>query len=146
MKTIVVLTKDEHIVRAMCEFVRTVLPEVCEPPVQVLPACSADDLLDILAKQSIDLLMIDHLLPDMTGLDLIRWLGTALRGTVKILLTNDSRVLADPWNYLGTEVNSVLARPLGREPLKRVLKTWAATLAPQFGRPEKEPRTSRAQG
>jgi CheY-like chemotaxis protein len=124
MKTIVVVTEDGHIARALSEFVRTVLSEMYPAPFQVLPACSADDVLCIVGRQPIDVLMTDHHLLGVTGLDLIRWLGTGLTGTVKILLTNDSRILAAPWKFAGSEVNAVLARPLGRESLKLTLQRW----------------------
>ncbi len=124
MKTIVVVAEDGHIARALSEFVRTVLSEVSSDPIEVLHACSADDVLNVLGREHVDLLMTDDHLPDMTGLELVRWLGPTLRGTAKILLTNDSRILADPWKFAGTEINAVLARPLGREPLKLALQRW----------------------
>ena len=136
MKTIVVVAEDDHIARALSEFVRTVLSEVCREQVQVLSASSADEVLNILGRERIDLLMTDDRLPDMTGLELIRWLGPGLFGAVKILLTNDSRLLADPWKFVGSEINAVMARPLGRAPLRLALQRW---LGPTQGTAEPDP-------
>ena len=127
MKTIVVVAGDDHIVRALSEFVKTVLSEVSQDQAQVIPAASADEVLNILGRERIDLLMTDDRLPDMTGLELVRWLRPGLVGAVKILLTNDSRLLADPWKFAGAEINAVLARPLGREPLRLALQRWLGT-------------------
>ncbi len=123
MKTIVV-TAEQHLARALAEFVAAVLSEVHPQPAQVLPACSADDVLDILANTRIDILIVDHHLAGMTGLELVRWLGTGLINTTKILLTHDSRVLADPWRFAGPDINAVLPRPLERTSLRVTLQRW----------------------
>jgi CheY-like chemotaxis protein len=142
MITIVVVAGDDH-VRALAEFVKTVLSEVSRDQAQVLPAGSADEVLNILGREHIDLLMTDDRLPDMTGLELVRWLRPGLVGAVKILLTNDSRLLADPWKFAGAEINAVLARPLGREPLRLALNRW---LGLPLGATVNRPIQSRAPG
>ncbi len=124
MKTIVVVSRDDHIARALSELVGTVLTELSPEPVSVHAACSPDDVLDTLSRARIDVLITEHHLAGMTGLDLVRWLSPGLGGAVTILLTSDSRMLADPWKFAGPEINHVLARPLGREPLKRALQHW----------------------
>lgn len=127
MKTILVVTRDDHIARALVELVRTVVSEVYPGPVKVLLACTPDDVLDIVSREHPDVLLTDHYLAGMTGLELVRWLATALRGSVMILMTSDSRMLADPWKFAGPDVNEVLARPLGRESLKHALTRWLGT-------------------
>ncbi len=124
MKTIMVVSRDDHVARALSEFVKTVLTEVSAVPVAVQSACSPDEVLDTLSRNRIDMLITEHYLAGMTGLDLVRWLSPGLGGAVTILLTSDSRLLADPWPFAGSDFNHVLARPLGREPLKRVLQHW----------------------
>lgn len=142
MKTIVVVAEDDHIARALSEFVRTVLSEVCREQAQVLPASSADEVLNIVGRERIDLLMTDDRLPDMTGLELVRWLGPGLFGAVKILLTNDSRLLADPWKFVGSEINAVMARPLGREPLRLALQRWLGAPFDSVGGPPTQARVT----
>lgn len=124
MKTIMVVSRDDHIGSALAEFVKTVLAEVSPSPIAVRSACSPDEVLDVLSRHSIDVLITEHHLAGMTGFDLVRWLSPGLGGTVTILLTNDSRLLADPWKFAGSEFNHVLARPLGRESLNRALRHW----------------------
>ena len=124
MKTIVVVTAEPHLAKALAEFVATVLSEMHPHPAQVLPACSVDDVLDILANTRIDILMVDHHLAGMAGLELVRWLGTGLINTTKILLTHDSRLLAEPWRFAGPDINAVLPRPLGRKSLRVALQRW----------------------
>lgn len=129
MKTILVVTRDDHIARALAELVRSVVSEVYPGPVKVFLACTPDEVLDIVCRERLDVLLTDHNLTGMTGLELVRWLGVTLRGTVMILLTSDSRMLADPWKFAGPDVNEVLARPLGREPLKHALSRWLGILS-----------------
>lgn len=131
MKIIVVVTQDKAIAHALTEVVTTALADVYPGPAKVLPASSLDDVLDILSKERIDLLMTEHHLADMSGPGLVRWLDTALVGTVKILLTSDARLLAEPWKFLGPEINDVLPRPLERNALNRALQRW---LGNPFGR------------
>jgi len=122
MKTIVIVVEDDGIARALCDLVRAVLAETGSDPLQVLPACSLDDVLHILARQHIAVLMVDHDLAGLTGLDLIRWLGPGLTGTAKILLAKDPGLLADPKPVVEPGIDAVLVRPLGKEPLKRALQ------------------------
>jgi DNA-binding NtrC family response regulator len=89
-----------------------------------LPACSVDNVLDILAKGPIHVLMTDERLAGMTGTGLIRWLEKLLIGTSTILLTSDPRILAEPWKFGGPEFNEVLSKPLQRDSLKRTLHRW----------------------
>lgn len=137
MSTIVIVTPEAHIARAMAELISIVAAEVQREPTHVLPACSADDVLTILAKEPIDMLIVDHHLAGTTGLDLIRWLDKGLVNTTTILLTDDSRILSDPWTFAGPEINAVLPRPLGRHSLKLALERWL--------KPSRR-RTSRRQG
>ncbi|MEW6681842.1 MAG: hypothetical protein AB1451_02830 [Nitrospirota bacterium] len=124
MKTIVVVTADPKIARALSELVGSVLREVCDGPARVLCGCSAEDIRYILQDQPIDLLMIDYLLADIRSLDVARWLGSGLDRTAKIILTNNGQVAAEPWNYIGSEISEVLSRPLGRESLKQALRRY----------------------
>jgi CheY-like chemotaxis protein len=102
--------------------VRAVLAEGCARPATVLPACSVDGVLDILAKGPIDMLIVEDRMSGITGMGLLRWLEKLLIGTTKILLTNDLRILTEPWKFAGPEVNEVLSKPLERESLKRALQ------------------------
>ena len=124
MTAIVVVTHEAHVAKAMVELVGTVAAEVTSDAPQVLPACSPDDVLNILAHEPIGMLIVDCRLGDMTGIDLIRWLRPGLTATTKILLTDDSRVLADPWTFGGSDINGVLPRPLGRQSLKHALERY----------------------
>ena len=123
MKTIVVVTADPKIARALSELVGSVLREVCAGPARVVCGCSAEDIRHILQDQPIDLLMIDYLLADMRSLDFVRWLGSELDRTAKIILTNNVEGVA-PCTDIGCEISEVLARPLGRESLKQTLRRY----------------------
>jgi CheY-like chemotaxis protein len=124
MKTIVVVAQDDHTAQVRCLEVRTVLSSGLCCPVQVLPACSVDGVLDILAKGPIDMLIVDDRLTGITGTGLIRWIEKLLIRTTKVLLTSDPRILAEPWKYAGPEINEVLPKPLERDSLKRMLQRW----------------------
>ncbi len=142
MKTIVVITQDKRIAQALADFVKTALADMYLDPAKVLPASSLDDVLDILSKERIDMLMTDHHLADMSGVGLVRWLDKALVGVVKILLTSDSRLLAEPWKFVGPEINDVLPRPLERNTLNRGLRRWLGNpvgRAPRHGEPRMNP-------
>jgi hypothetical protein len=122
MKTIVVITAEPHLAKALAEFVATVLSEMHPPPAQVLPACSVDDVLDILANTRIDILMVDHL-GRMAGLEV----GPVARNRVdqhhedSPHPTPDS---AEPWRFAGPDINAVLPKPLGRTSLRVTLQRW----------------------
>jgi len=122
--TIVIVTHEAHSAKAMAELIGTVAAEVQTDPPPVVPACTPDDVLTILPKGPIDLLMVEHRLAGTTGFELVRWLAPGLTNTTRILLTDDSRILADPWTFLGRDFNAVLPRPLGRQSLKLTLERW----------------------
>jgi hypothetical protein len=124
MRTIVVVAENNETVRARCELVRGVLAEGCPGPVRVLPACSVDGVLDILANGPIEILIVEDRMTVITGTALIRWLDKLLAGTTKILLTSDPLVLAEPWKFADPDVNEVLRTPLDRASLTRVLQRW----------------------
>lgn len=124
MNTILIVTQERHIAQAMADLIQVVAAEVRSDRSRVFPACSPDEVLQVFAMCPVDILIVDHRLAGMTGIELIRWLGNGLTGTVKILLTDDSRMLADPWTFAGPHVNGVLARPLGRAALKQTLDRW----------------------
>jgi CheY-like chemotaxis protein len=124
MKTIVVVTQNKIIAQAIAECVRTVVLEIDADPAIVLPASSINEVLDILSRRSIDVLLIDQRLGEMSGEGLIRWLGKGLAGTVTILLTSDPQVLAEPWKFVSHDINDVLSRPIERALLKRTLQRW----------------------
>lgn len=126
MRTIVVVAENHDTVRARCELVRDVVAEGFSGPVTVLPACSVDGVLDILAKGPIEILIVEDRMTVITGTALIRWLDTLLTGTTKILLTSDPLVLAEPWQFADPDVNEVLRTPLDRASLTRVLQRWLA--------------------
>lgn len=124
MITIVIVTQEAHIAKAMAELISTIAGEVQPGATRVLPACTPDDVLNILAKGPIDILIVEHRLNGTTGFELVRWLETGLTNATKILLTDDSRILADPWTFLGRDFNAVLPRPLGRQSLRLTLERW----------------------
>lgn len=124
MKTIVVVTQNKVIAQAIAECVRAVLSEINADPAIVLPASSIDDVLDILSRRRIEMLLIDQHLGQMSGEGLVRWLGKGLARTVTILLTSDPQVLAEPWKFVGPDINDVLSRPIERTLLKRTLQRW----------------------
>jgi CheY-like chemotaxis protein len=128
MNTILVVAENNDTVQVRCELVREVLSAGGSRTVQVLPACSVDGVLDILAKGPIDMLIVEDRMTAITGTGLIRWLDTLLIGTTRILLTSDPLVLAEPWKFAGPDVNEVLPKPLERESLTRALHRW-------FGQP-----------
>jgi DNA-binding NtrC family response regulator len=124
MKTIVVVAENRDAAQSRCELVRAALSKVGCRPANVLPACSVDGVLDILAKRPIDVLITEDRLAAITGAGLIRWLEKLLAGTTKVLLTSDPMVLAEPWKFAGPEFNEVLPKPLERELLTRALQRW----------------------
>ncbi len=122
MKTIVVVTEADHLSRVVCDVVRSVLTEMRSDPAVVSPACSVNDVIKIMARRHIDVLMVNDSLAEATGLELIQWLGASLADTAKILLTKDSRLLAAPESATAVGVDAVLARPVGKDALKRALQ------------------------
>lgn len=135
MRTIVVVAENNDTVQARCELVRDVLAEGCLGPARVLPACSVDGVLDILAKGPIEILIVEDRMTVITGTALIRWLDRLLTGTTKILLTSDPLVLAEPWKFADPDVNEVLRTPLDRASLTRVLQRWLGRPAPLAAAP-----------
>ncbi len=118
MITIVVVAGDDHIVRALAEFVKTVLSEVSRDEARVLPAASADEVLSILGREPIDLLMTDDRLPDMTGLELVRWLRPGLVGAVKWRPLKGRRLDERPPSLPAQRVEVIeVGSPLDAEPL-----------------------------
>lgn len=99
MNTIAMVAENEHTALVLCEFVRVVLAEGCSSA-EVSPACSVDDLLDVLAKGPIDVLVTEDRLTGLTGTGLIRWLEKLLARTTTILLTSDPESLRSPGSSL----------------------------------------------
>lgn len=75
-----------------CAFRRCVVELIGDLPLylQILEAETGDEALEILRRGSIDLAVLDHHMPGMTGLEIISTLKLAADRTPSILLSGDA--------------------------------------------------------
>jgi DNA-binding response OmpR family regulator len=139
VKTIVVVAENHERARTLCDLVKTALRSTDHAPVYVLPAHSIDYVFFLLDLGRIDLLLVDDHQSNMTGLDLVRWLGTALAETTRVLIIGPERT-DGPERFVGTEIDAVLVRPIDRDVLTRTLDQWLGLPTSRTVEPSRLPR------
>lgn len=60
----------------------------------VLTAQSGSDALDILKKGKVDIVIMDHRMPDMTGLEALKTIKKLYPGIIRIMITGDPDLTA----------------------------------------------------
>lgn len=125
MKNLLLADPDKDLVEALAELTRHLLVEIHWPDCHVFTTCSSYEAIEIMERQSINLLLADYNLTGMDGLELIRTVH--LRGwknTARILsahLCNVDYLIEVSYRY---GVDTVMQTPLRREDLKQNLKRF----------------------
>lgn len=107
----------------ICKLIYFALEELNIRRGVVLATASGEDALQLLEQNSIDLLIVDHHLPGITGLELIYSLkikSTIPKITAAILISSDYDIL----NRVSQryEIDGILRKPIARSALKEVLE------------------------
>lgn len=108
---------------------------------------STDEVLELMKKETVDIVVSDHLMPDMTGLEFVSLLKDLYPDTMRCILTGQADVelavnainqgnvhhfLIKPWNDL--ELKVILKQLLSRKQLERINAQLNATVAQQSHR------------
>jgi two-component system, probable response regulator PhcQ len=83
MKPIVLLIDDDVI--ALDDLERA----LCKLPYQVFNACSGDEAMEILKSHDIDVIVVDEVMPGVSGGDLLAWAAENVPDTMRIMLTGN---------------------------------------------------------
>lgn len=70
-------------------------------------------LLNGLRRESFDLLVLDWELPDMSGVDIVRWVRSNVKQPVPILFVTNRRAEADIVEALQTGADDFMSKPVG---------------------------------
>ncbi len=116
--TVLIVEDHPDVRRTLRDFVQMVLRELMPQPAEVLLASGAAEALQILASRRVDLVLVDHDMPDMDGLDLIKAIPRTPR--IPIVLTTASVAVAY-WSRT-SGADAVLEKPLVHSELKAVLE------------------------
>jgi PAS domain S-box-containing protein len=93
---------------------------------QVFSVTNGEDALVIMEKEEINLIISDHRMPGMTGLELLEKVMQQYPDTIRIILTAyaDQSLLMDAINT--TRVHSFINKPWTPEHIKSVVSKWEA--------------------
>jgi len=91
-------------------------------PYQVLLAVNADEALEILGRESVDLLLTDIDMPGMNGLELVALVRKEYPDTVRMLLTGDASLPSALDAINRGEVHRYLTKPLRQDALRSTLR------------------------
>ena len=94
---------------------------------------SADEALRLLEKNSVDVILCDYSLPDMSGLDFFKRVLGSCRNTVNILISSDGDDEIISRAY-GIGIQDFLQKPFS---LKTILATLVLHIRKQVGQHEK---------
>jgi two-component system, probable response regulator PhcQ len=84
MKPIVLLIDDDE--NVLCGLVRSLHTK----PYQVLTAKSGDDAMLILKNHDVDVIVVDEIMPGVSGGDILAWAAENVPDTVRIMLTGNA--------------------------------------------------------
>jgi two-component system, probable response regulator PhcQ len=134
LETVLIVDDNAHVLNSLCR-------ALSEEPYRVITASSAAEGLKILGQEDIALLITDHRMPGMTGLELL-WLTQHLHPeTLTVLLTGHAdldltielinrtsvyRILLKPWQE--TELKTTIRSALQ---LKKTLEQQTGSVGPE---------------
>lgn len=123
MKTVlIVVSEDIHLLHALQQLVRNILSELRKYQAKVLVASSPGEAINSIQRQTVDVLMVDHILPRASAFDLIAAIPVRSTGMTKVLMTKHPLTSSDLIKAAEMGVDAVLERPVERERLKEVLQ------------------------
>ena len=85
---------------------------------------SGKECLDILAKNNYDLILMDDMMPEMTGTETMKILKGNESFTTPIVVLTANAIEGARENYLKEGFNDYLAKPIDKKELERVLKKF----------------------
>jgi DNA-binding response OmpR family regulator len=98
------------------------LSELRKYQAKVLVASSAEEAINSIQQQTVDVLLVEHILPRESAFDLTAAIPSGSTGMTKVLMTKHPLTSADLTKAAEMGIDAVLERPLGREKLKEVLQ------------------------
>lgn len=117
----ILVVDDEYV---MCEILRD---ELIENGYDVIVATSGEEALEYLEKTTPDLIIIDLLLPDINGLEIIKKLEDEKKGSKIIVYTAYSEFSESPEIRYSSNVCQFLCKPvLSLDILKKAVETALA--------------------
>ncbi len=95
----------------------------------IFSATSGEDALAILRQNDIDLIIADHRMPGMTGVELLDTARRDYSNTIRIILTayTDQKLLMDAVNMV--HAHGYLTKPWDPEEVKSIVRKWQALQA-----------------
>ena len=94
----------------------------------ILLAASAEEALEVMRSNPVDVIVSDELMPGMSGNSLLQWIKEDYPGTVRIMLTGhyaESEVTLGAINR--AEVFRLLPKPWGEEELRGAVREAVTT-------------------
>ena len=140
----ILLAEDSSAMRA---YVRAVLEESSEPeePVEVVEAPSGFDAMRLIPRSDYDLVITDINMPDINGLELIRFLRDSERQrSVAILIISTQSSERDRERGLALGADLFLAKPFTPEALRAAVATSLAARRSRPTKPTKPTNLERA--
>ena len=82
---------------------------------------SSREALEILESRRFDVVLSDHKMPGMSGVELLAWVGRNHPGTIRLLLTGWSEAISEE-ELRGAGIEKVLSKPWDDLELKTLLR------------------------
>jgi DNA-binding response OmpR family regulator len=122
MKSILIVDNDQHILKALRELALALVREITLQPTEVLTASSAAEVLHIVDQCRVNLLIVDHYILKMNGLELMRAVSNGPIEMAKVLIADDPLDVPDLVKVAELGFDSILIRPLKRTELKALFR------------------------
>lgn len=123
MKRILIVDDNLPTLRMMEDVTRSLIEELEKGIVEILTATSGQEALQILRADHVDLLITDYSMPEMSGIELIRLLGSNI-GLKKVLLSFEFLQIKDRVNMIYAGVDEVLSKPVDKIRLEEILNKY----------------------
>lgn len=117
-RPVVLVVEDEPGIR---EAVRATLERLVEA-VDILEAESGEDALRILMNRRVDVIVADHQMPGMTGIDLLRKVRETAPGTRRVLMTAYGESRVPMATMVGAGIHAFLPKPFGLQDMADVVR------------------------
>ena len=102
--------------------VRTTMGRLLETAGYTLLSCSSGkEAIDLLRRHSVDVVLTDHFMPDMNGLDLLKVVSMAAPGAKRILMTADKEGDVAIQAMQSGKVDQFLTKPIGQQRLLSII-------------------------